>query len=380
VKYWKTLFKGGNMSKVNELIEKLGHLELDQVPSVLVLQASDLISCHHPQVNPSQHVWIQSINSGDLGKLKILLSRIYPGKTEIVIVEEDSKINKTSIEMLEDFKTAQRTLRILIPPISEETSFEGFEELVAHLRAPNGCPWDREQTHASLRTHLLEETYEALDALDKNNMDDLKEELGDLLLQIVLHAEIATESDEFLMGDILQGIHQKIVRRHPHVFGDAKINEVDGVLRNWERLKETERDDANGKGKKGILDGVPLGLPSLTQAQEYQDRAARVGFDWKEIDPVLAKVHEELAEVKEAKTEKEKAEELGDLLFAVVNLVRWYKVDAESALRNTNRKFATRFRQIETEAKKNHRKLADMTLEEMDVIWEQTKKTEKQDL
>jgi tetrapyrrole methylase family protein/MazG family protein len=367
------------MSKENELIEKLVQQDLEQIPPVLVLQASDLTGRHHPQINPSQYVWIQNVNNRDLGKLKILLSRIYPEKTQISIVEKDSMAKKTLIENLGDFKPGGKTFRILIPPMSEEISFEGFEELVAHLRAPNGCPWDREQTHASLRTHLLEETYEALDALDKNNMDDLKEELGDMLLQIVLHAEIATESNEFRMADILQGIHQKIVRRHPHVFGDTKINEVDGVLRNWERLKESEREDANGNGKKGILDGVPISLPALTQAQEYQDRAARVGFDWKEIDPVLAKVHEELAEVNAARTDQEKANELGDLLFAVVNLVRWYKVDAESALRNTNRKFATRFQKIEIEAKKNHRKLVDMTLEEMDEIWEETKKSEKRD-
>jgi tetrapyrrole methylase family protein / MazG family protein len=368
------------MTKENELIEKLIQSGLEQTPSIQVLQASDLIERHHPQINPSQYVWIQNISDRDLQKLMILLSRIYSVETKInIVVEKDSTVKKTSIEKLGDFKPGQRTVRILIPPISEETSFEGFEELVAHLRAPNGCPWDREQTHASLRTHLLEETYEALDALDKNNVEDLKEELGDMLLQIVLHAEIATESNEFRMVDILQGIHQKIVRRHPHVFGDARINEVDGVLRNWERLKESERDDANGKGKKGILDGVPLSLPALTQAQEYQDRAARVGFDWKEIVPVLAKVHEELAEVKAAKSDKEKANELGDLLFAIVNLVRWYKVDAESALRNTNRKFATRFRQIENEAKKKHKKLVDMSLEEMDVIWEETKKSEKHD-
>ena len=364
------------MSKENELIEKLVQQDLQQIPSVLVLQASDLIGRHHPQINPSQYVWIQNVASSDLKKLQVLLSRIYPKETLVSIVEIDSTEKKIQIKKLEDFTPTGKTFRILILPISEGTSFEGFEELVAHLRAPNGCPWDREQTHASLRTHLLEETYEALDALDKNNMEDLKEELGDLLLQIVLHAEIATESDEFRMADILQGIHQKIVRRHPHVFGDTKINEVDGVLRNWERLKESEREDANGNGKKGILDGVPISLPALTQAQEYQDRAARVGFDWKEIDPVLAKVHEELAEVKAAKTDQEKANELGDLLFAVVNLVRWYKVDAESALRNTNRKFANRFQKIEIEAKKKHRKLVDMSLEEMDDIWEDAKKKE----
>ena len=364
------------MKNANEIIEKLTHKDLDQLPSVLVLQAKDLIGRHHPQFNPAQYVWIQDVHQTELIQFQKLLSRIYPKDTLIYIVQKDKAVQKVSLEKLADIRQSEDQFRILIPPISEETTFEGFEELVAHLRAPNGCPWDKEQTHESLRTHLLEETYETLDALDKNNMEDLKEELGDLLLQIVLHAEIATESDEFRMMDILQGIHQKIVRRHPHVVGDTKINEVDGVLRNWERLKESEREDANGKGKKGILDGVPLSLPALTQAQEYQDRAARVGFDWKEIEPVLAKVHEELAEVKAAESDQEKANELGDLLFTVVNLVRWYKVDAESALRNTNRKFATRFRQIETEAKKKHRKLADMSLEEMDVIWEEAKKKE----
>jgi len=367
------------MKNENEIIDKLIHQDLEQLPSLLILQAEDLIGWNHPQFNSTQYVWIQNANQKVLKQLYILLSRIYPGKTLISMVHSDFKVTRIALENIAAAKHCDDQFRILIPPMDKETSFEGFEDLVAHLRAPNGCPWDREQTHESLRTHLLEETYEALDALDKNNMDDLKEELGDMLLQIVLHAEIASELDEFRMTDILQGIHQKIVRRHPHVFGNAKIMEVDGVLRNWERLKETERDDANGKGKKGILDGVPLSLPALTQAQEYQDRSARVGFDWKEIGPVLAKVHEELAEVKAAETDKEKADELGDLLFAVVNLIRWYKVDAESALRNTNRKFANRFRQIETEAKKNHRKLVDMTLEEMDEIWEETKKSEKHD-
>jgi len=364
------------MKNENEIIEKLVQQDLEQIPSILILQAKDLTGRHHPQFNPNQYVWIQNIHEADLMQLQGLLCRIYPKETPTYIVQKDLNVKKIPVENLADLIQSKNQFRILIPPISEETSFEGFEELVAHLRAPNGCPWDREQTHESLRTHLLEETYEALDALDKNNMVDLKEELGDILLQIVLHAEIATEANEFQMADVLQGIHQKIVRRHPHVFGNTKIKEVDGVLRNWERLKESEREDANSKGKQGILDGVPITLPALTQAQEYQDRAARVGFDWKQIEPVLAKVHEELAEVKAAESDLEKADELGDLLFAAVNLVRWYRVDAESALRNTNRKFATRFRQIETEAKKKHRKLVDMSLEEMDVIWEEAKKKE----
>jgi len=180
-------------------------------------------------------------------------------------------------------------------------SYEDFENIIARLRAPHGCPWDREQTHASLRTHLLEESYEVLDALDRNDPEDLKEELGDLLLQIVLHSQIATEAREFRMVDVLQGIHSKIVRRHPHVFGEVNVTEVDGVLKNWEKLKETERKVNGEESSKGILDGVPLSLPGLTRAQEIQDRAARVGFDWKSISPVIEKMQEEMHEVEQAK-------------------------------------------------------------------------------
>ncbi|HEX2979368.1 MAG TPA: nucleoside triphosphate pyrophosphohydrolase, partial [Anaerolineaceae bacterium] len=234
--------------------------------------------------------------------------------------------------------------------------------------------WDQKQTHLSLRTHLLEETYEALDALDKEDTEGMAEEFGDLLLQIVLHAQIASEAGEFRMADIIQGIHRKIVRRHPHVFGDVQVSGEAGVLTNWEKLKAAEREGNGKKDKKGLLDGVPLSLPALTQAQEIQDRAARVGFDWPAIDGVLEKVIEEVGEIRAARTPQELADEIGDLLFAVVNVARWQKVDAESALRATSSRFRKRFGYIEAKAAERGKAVTELTFEQMDELWEEAKK------
>jgi len=202
----------------------------------------------------------------------------------------------------------------------------------------------------------------------------MSEEFGDLLLQIVLNSQIASETGQFSMTQVLKGIYDKIVRRHPHVFGDLNLNGVDGVLQNWEKIKEQERSK-NGtvEKEKGLLDGVPFSLPALTQALEYQDRAAHVGFDWNQIDGVLEKIREEVEEIKQAETIDEVADELGDLFFALTNLARWRKVDPESALRGTNMKFKKRFSHIEQSAKKQGKNLSDMTLEEMDALWNEAK-------
>jgi len=256
--------------------------------------------------------------------------------------------------------------------LAEGTSFESFAEIIAHLRAPDGCPWDKEQTHETLRKHLLEESYEAISAIDSRNFADMQEEFGDLLLQIVLQSQIANEEMQFNVNQVIHGIHSKIVRRHPHVFGELDLKDVDGVLSNWEKLKEAERKD-NGQEEKGLLDGVPLALPALTQAQEYQDRAARVGFDWPEIEGVLDKIKEEIEEIKKAESDFELASEIGDLFFVLVNLARWKKIDAESALRGTNMKFKKRFAYVEQGAKKQRRNLSEMSLEEMDVLWNAAK-------
>jgi tetrapyrrole methylase family protein/MazG family protein len=368
------------MNTIKRINKLLSAIDLrDKQVKIMIISADELEHRHHPPFPPDVPVVIYDVQSKvQLHLIIDQLGRIYDSNQELQVLieyvnEEIVKIPFRLVDVTSSEKIAFPA-NVYIPVGRIGDSYEAFEEIVAHLRAPDGCPWDREQTHASLRPHLLEETYEVLEAMDNNDSASLKEELGDLLLQIILNAQIATEEKEFRMTDVLDGIYSKIVRRHPHVFGDANINEVDGVLKNWERLKETERK-ANGTAEsKGLLDGVPHSLPALAQAEEYQDRATRVGFDWKTIEPVIAKMYEEFDEVKNAANEPEQAKELGDLLFAVVNVIRWYKVDAESALRGANQRFVARFKYIEEAAKKAGKNLSDLSFEEMDSLWDEAKK------
>ena len=363
-------------------------------PSRLVLlEAQTFSSAHVPSFPPDAPALITGLAARELAlQVVTVLLAVYPREHEVFLVnadaaahspEDTSQKNFVSV-CLGDFVVKSISDQyfspsacLYVPELGEGTSFESFQEIVAHLRAPNGCPWDIEQTHASLRKHLLEESYEAIAALDSQDFASMGEEFGDLLLQIMLHSQIANEEGEFTANDVVKGIYDKIVRRHPHVFGDAKVGGVDGVLQNWEKLKEKERSEKGDKGegnrRKGMLDGVPIMLPALSQAQEYQDRAARVGFDWPVIEDVLDKVAEEMQEVKDAETDFELADEIGDLFFVLVNFARWKKVDAESALRGTNMKFKKRFGYIETNAKKQGRNLSDMKLEEMDALWNEAK-------
>jgi tetrapyrrole methylase family protein/MazG family protein len=335
----------------------------------------------HPGFPPNFNViFLQIQTKMAIEKIFRLLNAIYPQDHPVCIMNgleiNDLKVKNGELSGLLQELVPGPFTNLYIRPLPAETSFETFQQVVARLRAPDGCPWDREQTHISLRPHLLEEAYETLEAIDRQNAGDLKEELGDLLLQIVLNTQIAFEDGEFSMVDVLDGINRKIIHRHPHVFKDTQLDGVEGVLKNWEKLKEAEREEKGVLDEKGLMDGAPKSLPALSLAQEYQDRAARVGFDWPDIEPVIAKVHEELEEVKNAEGNDELTRELGDLLFAVVNLVRWHKVDAESALRVMNRRFAKRFKHIETQARKENRKLSEMTLEEMDHFWEEAKSLE----
>jgi len=339
-----------------------------------LLEARTLSSAHVPPYPPDMPALLTGIDSRELAlQVKAVLLTTYP-KEHIVqwVVEGKTKEERVDELSGEDFS---ENLCLYIPALTEWTSFESFAEIVAHLRAPNGCPWDREQTHESLRKHLLEESYEAISAIDSGNFTDMREEFGDLLLQIVLQSQIANEEGQFNINQVVQGISSKLVRRHPHVFGDLELDGVDGVLANWEKLKETERKD-KGQTEKGLLDGIPAALPALSQAQEYQDRAARVGFDWPEIDGVLDKVKEEIEEIKKAETDFELASEIGDLFFALVNLARWKDVDAESALRGTNMKFKKRFAYVEQGAKKQGRNLSELSLEEMESLWQEAKRKE----
>ena len=346
-------------------------LQVSPPSKMILLEAGTLASAHVPPYPPDLPALFMYVDSAEVAlQLKTVLLATYPQDHEVVWVNAGKRTNEKIGEITGNEFSENASL--YVPALGEGTSFESFAEIVAHLRAPDGCPWDKEQTHESLRKHLLEESYEAITAIDSGDFADMREEFGDLLLQIVLQSQIANEEGQFNVNQVIQGIHSKIVHRHPHVFGDLKLEGVQGVLANWEKLKEKERGEK--KEEKGLLDGVPLSLPALSQAQEYQDRAARVGFDWPEIEGVLDKVREEIDEIKLADTDFELASEIGDLFFALVNVARWKNVDAESALRGTNLKFRKRFAYLEQAARKQGNGLSDLALEQMDVLWNEAKK------
>ena len=263
---------------------------------------------------------------------------------------------------------------------------EKFDELIAvmaRLRAPGGCPWDAEQTYASLSQYLLEEAYETFDAIQEaevtGDVTNLKEELGDLLLQVVFHSTIGSERGEFTIDDVADGVTKKLMLRHPHVFGDAKLEKAQDVLDNWDTLKANERK-ASGKAEKpidSILDDVPLHFPGLLEALKLTKKAAKVGFDWQEKAHILDKADEEIAELRQALANNDGInieEEIGDLLFVIVNLARHLDVEPETALKRTNRKFRKRFRFIEDKLKENGQDIAASSLEEMDDLWNKAKK------
>jgi len=252
--------------------------------------------------------------------------------------------------------------------------FTDLMEIMARLRGKNGCPWDRDQTHESIKPYLVEEAYEVLEAIDEQDLAKLKEELGDLMLQIVFHARMAEDAGAFSMQDVLAAINEKLIRRHPHVFGELKAETAQEVLFNWEQIKQAERHKLNDRAS--VLDGVPRELPALLRAHRLQEKASRVGFDWTEAQEVLRKVEEELAELRAAMDgrEADRVEaELGDLLFALVNLSRFLAVNPEEALRKTIARFIARFRYIEEELSRRGRSLRQATLEEMDALWAEAK-------
>jgi MazG family protein len=253
--------------------------------------------------------------------------------------------------------------------------FEEFVSLIARLRAPGGCPWDREQTHESLKPMTIEEAYEVVEAIDRGD-EELAGELGDLLLQVVFHAQIAAEQRRFTVADVIGRVAEKMVRRHPHVFGDATAVTPEHVLRNWEALKEAEKGGADGS----ILDGVSTGLPAVMEAFQMTTKAGRVGFDWPDAASVLGKLDEEVAELEAALAGGEGhgrlQDEVGDLLFVAVNLARKLGIDPESALKAANRKFRRRFRYVEDRLAERGRKPAGSTPAEMDALWEEAKRAE----
>jgi tetrapyrrole methylase family protein / MazG family protein len=247
------------------------------------------------------------------------------------------------------------------------SAVDRLRKIVAQLRSPDGCPWDREQTHQSLKPHLIEECYELVDAIDAGDDKEIKEELGDLLLQVVLHSQMASEEGRFDMDDVATVIADKLMHRHPHVFGENKLPDSEAVLRQWEVIKRAEKQERNS-----ALDGVPKALPALARAQKVQTKAARVGFDWNDADGALEKVQEELSEIESA-SERQIEEEVGDLLFAIVNFARKKGLDAEQALWQATAKFSDRFQAMERLAKDRELELASLTLSQMDRLWDEVK-------
>jgi MazG family protein len=258
---------------------------------------------------------------------------------------------------------------------SPGAEFDRLVGIMARLRAPGGCPWDREQDFRSLKKYLLEEAYEVLHSIEVEDWANLREELGDLMLQPVFLAQIAAEQGLFTIADSLSAINQKLIRRHPHVFGDAAADTAEDVKQRWDEIKAEEKRE-QGREAQALLDGVPRALPALVEAQEIGAKVAKVGFDWPSVDEVTAKVHEELEEIRHARDAGSRdhiEEELGDLLFAVTNLARLLKIDAEQALRHANLKFRERFAFVEAELERAGRPLGTATLEEMEAKWQQAK-------
>jgi len=256
--------------------------------------------------------------------------------------------------------------------------FERLVALMARLRAPGGCPWDREQTFDSIKPYTLEETYEVLDAIDRRDWPGLAEELGDFLLQAIFYAQMARDEGRFAIDDSLDAICEKLIRRHPHVFGDGEAKTPEAVKARWEQIKNEEKKK-RGDAPKPLLDSVPRAMPALVEAQQIASKAAGAGFDWNNIEQVIAKLHEELDELRRAREGSDPGhieEELGDMLFVIVNIARFLKVDPEQALRKTNAKFRRRFGHVEQQLATRGRKLADSNIEEMEALWQEAKRSD----
>ncbi len=365
----------GGLSFVEPVLTLLNQ---DGLSGLQICDALDLAAAHHPPLTPDLPALVGQLYSRTLaGDVKLTLMNQYPDEHSVTLVyaagTPEARLDRLPLYELDHQDDLAHLTTLYVPPLEGVSSFEGLQETVAHLRAPDGCPWDREQTHESLRSALLEEAYETVAAIDADDLDALQEELGDLLLQVVFHAQLAAETGEFTMGQVIAGIDAKLKHRHPHVWGDWRAEGASDVVHRWEDLKREEKSE-----RRSVLDGVPPALPALQQADTYSRRAVRMGFDWTALEGVVDKVHEELAELKAANTPQEREAELGDLLFSVVNWARWLELDPEVALRKANVRFARRFRWMERMAQEAGRELSAMSSAEMERLWREAKRKEAQ--
>ena len=352
----------------------LSALRLEALRGLQLADALDVAGQHSPLLDPDRPALLGQLYSRDVaGDVKLTLLNVYPPEHQVILVRAagtpQEELRNIPLEDLDRGQVDHLT-SLYIPPLPKSGSLISFQELIAHLRGPLGCPWDREQTHQSLRPHLLEETYEVLAALDLDDMEELKEELGDLLLQIALHTQIATECGEFTMSDVVSHISEKLRRRHPHVFGEVAVEGTSDILRNWEEIKRAEKGT---RRMASTFEGVSAALPALARAQAVSERGARIGFDWPNIESAWQKAEEELAELRAASGPDERNHELGDVLLALVNLAHWLHVDAESALREATARYIARVEAVEEEAVASGREPQELTPSELDALWQRAK-------
>ncbi|MEW6553648.1 MAG: nucleoside triphosphate pyrophosphohydrolase [Actinomycetota bacterium] len=362
----------GAVSFLDAVLAVLG---LDAVEGLLVLDSDRLLERGYGILDPRVETLLSQVDSRlKASGVKLALLEVYPPSHVLRVVgAAGTPVERVEEVLLEELDHGERfdhltTLHVPALPADEIHDFQRLLEIIARLRGPGGCPWDRKQTHASLARHMVEEAHEAVEAIQRQDWQHLSEELGDLLLQVALHAQLGSEEGTFDVRDSLRSINTKLVRRHPHVFGEAELETPEEVIARWEHIKAEER------GKPSVLDGLAEGLPALLYAFKMQTRAARVGFDWEAAEDVLPKLAEELREIEEALRGGGDLEmELGDMLFTLVNICRHYKVDPEVALRASARKFGRRFRDMEERCGAQGRDMGAMTLEELDRLWEESK-------
>jgi tetrapyrrole methylase family protein/MazG family protein len=389
------------MSFVEPVLTLLG---LDGLAGIQLADATDLAVAHHPPLDPDRPALVGQLYGRRLaGEVKLTLMNAYPDEHPVTVVRAAGTAEGSAVTLplyeLDRGQHLDHLTTLYVPPLPSVGAMAAFQDTVARLRAPDGCPWDREQTHRTLRSDLLEETYEVLAALDADDPEQLCGELGDLLMQVAMQAQIATEAGEWKLPDLIGHIDAKLKRRHPHVFGDVVVSSTADVLRNWEAIKAGEREAANhiepasepdtqdqdssstiqnpNSKIQNRLSGIPAILPALARAQALGDRAARTEFDWPDVEGVLAKLGEEIAEVRAAASPGEREHELGDLLFTLANVARWLHIDAESALRAACDRFTRRYAAMEDAAHARGVDLAALSPAEQDALWEEAKRREQ---
>jgi len=370
----------GGESFLDQAFTRLG---FDPIEGFQLLDAAELAREH---LRPKLHTVIgQVYDAYTASEVKLTLMNVYPDDHPIVVgqalgIEGQERISHIPLYELDRLDNYGNLMLVYIPASSDERlrrgSFERLHEIVAILRSPGGCPWDKEQTHLSIRRNFIEETYEAIEAIDLDDPDGMKEEFGDVILQVLLHSQMEEETGSFDVYDVLAELNDKLIFRHPHVFGGKNAEDAEAALRNWEQMKAEEKKRKGLAERQSILDGIPKDLPALPRAHKVQKKAASVGFDWPDLDGVFDKIEEELGELREAvrkESSERQRDELGDLLFAVVNASRFIKADPEEALAGTNRKFAERFKYIEEQLRISGRAFGDTDLLEMEKWWQEAK-------